>query len=112
MILIKRIAALAAAFGLLAAAGLVNANAAFGEPPEPGNASCMGYEASAVSPPGTSDEAPGGMPELLAGVDAFFVAPNGPLKNRGAVIRLVTKLEADSHEGCDEAIEALFEGGG
>lgn len=111
MMVTGRIGALTAALGLLAAAALTHANAAFAEPPEPGKASCMGYEASAVSHPGTSDEAPGGMPDLLAGLDAFFVAANGPFKNRGAVISLVTKLEADSHEGCDEAIEELFEGG-
>lgn len=87
----------------------VPAGAAVADPPEPGNASCMGYEASAVSPPGSSDEAPGGMPNVLADVDAFFVAPNGEFKNRGQVIRLFTQLDADSHEACDQALfEAVF----
>jgi hypothetical protein len=31
-----------------------------------GNASCVGFEASAISPLGSSEEVPGGAPELIA----------------------------------------------
>lgn len=102
----KTAAAVAIFTGVTALGGTAGA-----EPPEPGRASCMGYEASAVSPPGTSDEAPGGMPNVLADVDEFFVSPNGDFRNRGRVISFFTKLEADSHEACDEAlVEAVFGG--
>jgi hypothetical protein len=111
--LTKRVIAVTAAFGLIAAAVFGQASSAFANPPEPGSASCVGYEASNVSPPGTSGEAPGGMPNVLADLDAFFIQPNGPFSNRGAVISFFTKLGANTHEGCDEAlIEAVFGGGG
>lgn len=105
-----RLATWTAAVTLLVTAGVIQADTTMATPPEPGNASCMGYEASAVSPPGTSDEAPGGMPGVLADLDEFFVDPDGDgFKNRGQVISFFTKLPADSHEGCDEAlIEAVF----
>ncbi|MBW3665611.1 MAG: hypothetical protein KY469_21150 [Actinobacteria bacterium] len=95
----------------LAVLVLAPAGAALAAPPEPGNASCMGYEASAVSPPGTSDEAPGGMPNVLSDIDTFFVDPDGEFHNRGKVIRVFTQLGADSHEACDEALIAAFFGG-
>ncbi len=106
-----RIAASLAVLGLLVVVGFAEAGPAFADPPEPGNASCMGYEASAVSPPGTLDEAPGGMPNVLNDIDAFFVAPNGEFRNRGQLISFFTKLDAGSHQACDEAlIEAVFGG--
>ena len=59
-------------------------------------ASCVGIEASNVSPPGSSDEFSGGMPELVsavkAGVDRF-----------GAAVSPFAKLHAGSHEACDAA---------
>lgn len=64
-----------------------------------GKASCIGIEASDISPPGTSDEFPGGMPELTALVhdlaDQFGVPP-------GAIISPVAKTHAGSHQACDE----------
>jgi hypothetical protein len=65
------------------------------------HASCMGFEASALSPPGSSDEVPGGMPALRA----FFkeVAPGVP---PGQVFYSVAAhLHEQSHEACDEALE-------
>lgn len=62
------------------------------------NASCLGFEASAIAPAGTSDEFPGGVPELLAVVRTFGV----PV---GVVFRDVAKLHEGSHEACDEATE-------
>lgn len=79
-------------------------------PPEPGNASCLGYEASAVSPPGSSGEAPAGMRGILGDIDEFFVG-SGAFQNRGAAISFFAQLPGDSHESCDEALmEAVFGG--
>ena len=64
------------------------------------HASCVGHEVSSVSPPGSSEELPGGVPELLAVIDAEF--PGAP---RGQVIRVVASLHEGSHEACDEALE-------
>jgi hypothetical protein len=63
-----------------------------------GPASCIGIEASAVSPPGSSDELPGGMPQLINVVksEAGSVGP---------VVSQVAKIHAGSHEACDEATE-------
>ena len=64
-------------------------------------ASCMGHEASNISPPGASEEFPGGMPALRA-----FIAENFPGVPPGAVYREIAKLHEGSHEACDEALEA------
>jgi hypothetical protein len=63
-----------------------------------GNASCVGFEASAISPPGSSEEVPGGVPELIA----FVKSEAG---KAGPVISFVAKLHEGSHEACDEATE-------
>lgn len=106
----RRVATVAALLGLLVAFGLIQADSGLAAPPEPGDASCMGYEASNVSPPGTSEEAPGGMPNVLADVDAFFVE-TGFFKNRGALISFFAQLGAGGHQACDEAlVEAVFGG--
>lgn len=67
-----------------------------------GNASCMGIEASAISPPGISDEFPGGAAELMAFIrdlaDQLGVPP-------GAIVKFIAQLHEGSHEACDEAIE-------
>ena len=67
-----------------------------------GHASCMGIELSAISPPGSSDEVPGGAPELIAELkeigDAFGLPP-------GRVVSLfIAPLHAGSHEDCDAAL--------
>ena len=62
-----------------------------------GNASCAGFEASAISPPGSLDEVPGGMPEL----QAFLRANAG--RPTGAVVSSVARLHLGSHEACDAA---------
>jgi hypothetical protein len=67
-----------------------------------GPASCLGIEASAVSPPGSSDEAPGGMTDIVAFVQgAAQEAGISP----GAIFSSVARLHAGSHEACDEATE-------
>jgi hypothetical protein len=87
----------AAATLAAAASGLVaTGQTAFGEPS--GHASCIGIEASAISPPGSSDEFPGGVPELVAFVQGLGGPP-------GAVVGAVAKLHEGSHEACDEATE-------
>lgn len=63
-------------------------------------ASCMGHEASDISPPGSSDEVPGGMPALKAFVNGEF--PGVPL---GVIYRQIARLHEGSHQACDEALE-------
>jgi hypothetical protein len=67
-----------------------------------GSASCMGIERSAISPPGSSDEVPGGSAAFTAEVkaiaDAFGVSP-------GAIFAVVAHLHEGSHDACDEALE-------
>ncbi len=61
-----------------------------------GNASCLGIEASAISPPGSLEEFPGGMPELVR----FVMDQAGKV---GPVASQVARIHAGSHEACDEA---------
>ncbi len=67
-----------------------------------GNASCVGIEASSVSPPGSSDELPGGAAqlaeELRTAAGELGVPP-------GALFAGFAKLHEGSHEDCDEAVE-------
>jgi hypothetical protein len=64
------------------------------------SASCVGFEASSLSPPGSLAEFPGGMPALHQWIVANF--PDVP---PGAVVGTVAKLHEGSHEACDEATE-------
>jgi ABC-type sugar transport system substrate-binding protein len=59
-------------------------------------ASCMGHEASGISPPGSSDEFVGGMPEFRQ-----FIADNFPGTPAGAIIRTIAKQHGVSHEACE-----------
>jgi hypothetical protein len=63
-------------------------------------ASCMGIEAAALSPPGSSDEAPGGVPDVKAFLDevAPGVAPGLAFFSGAA------RLHETSHEACDVAL--------
>lgn len=63
-------------------------------------ASCMGIEASALSPPGSSEEAPGGVPDVKAFLDE--AAPGVPPGQ--AFFSIAGGLRAGSHEACDEAL--------
>lgn len=90
--LTKNILSIAAALGMLVVPALAKAQ-------DPASASsCMGQEAAAVSPVGSSDEFPGGMPELHAFVRSLGV-------EAGAVYSKFAKLHAGSHEACDAAFE-------
>jgi hypothetical protein len=90
-----------------AALGLICATlgaGAFADPREGGTASCQGYEAADVSPPGSEDGTFSrlGMPGILAFID-LIVASNPLLPTRGAVIAFFANLHAGSHEACDAA---------
>ena len=105
MILTKRILAAAAIGGLVAVSMLPGL--ALADPPEGGNASCMGYEAAAVSPPGTEagPYSQHGMPGVLAFIDEVVIPLTGA-KNRGQVVSSgPAQLRGPgSHEACDEAL--------
>jgi hypothetical protein len=82
----------AAALALFAAVGPASAT-------EPNtHASCMGQEAGSISPPGSSEEVPGGMPELM---EFFLSLPATP----GNTVSFVAGLHEGSHEACDEVLE-------
>jgi hypothetical protein len=83
-----------ASTALIAAAG---AQSAPGD--ASGLASCIGIEASSVSPPGSSAEAPGGMAQLVAFVKAEAGGKFGP------AVSSFARLHAGSHEACDAASE-------
>ena len=63
-------------------------------------ASCMGIEAAAVSPPGSSDEAPGGVHDIKALLDQ--TAPGVPPGK--AFFSVAAQLHQGSHAACDEAL--------
>ncbi|OGC91763.1 hypothetical protein A2899_00760 [Candidatus Amesbacteria bacterium RIFCSPLOWO2_01_FULL_49_25] len=91
--MIKKIITIGAAISLLAASSLP----AFAVDPS-AQASCMGQEAAAISPPGSSEEFPDGMPGLKAFIDTIPVPP-------GTIFNIIAKLHEGSHEACDEALE-------
>lgn len=64
------------------------------------HASCIGIEASEISPPGTSSEFPGGMHQVAHLVRAVAGALGIP---SGAIYSSVARLHAGSHEACDAA---------
>jgi ABC-type phosphate/phosphonate transport system substrate-binding protein len=59
------------------------------------NASCIGFEASGVAPPRSSDEFPGGVAELQAFLKDTFGHPTG------AIVSGAAKQHLGSHEACD-----------
>jgi hypothetical protein len=81
------LAALVAWLTLLAPIALADAGA---------GASCMGHEASGISPPGSSDEFAGGMPEFNQ-----FIRDNFQGTPPGAIIRTIAQQHGVSHEACD-----------
>jgi hypothetical protein len=93
--------------GCIAGGLALGATSAFADPPEGGNASCMGYEAAAVAPPG-SEHGPYsqlGMPGVLDFIDQVVIPLTGA-PNRGAVISSgpAALKGVGSHEACDEAL--------
>lgn len=64
-------------------------------------ASCVGIEAAAISPPGSNDEAPGGVPDIKEFLNE--VAPGAPPGQ--AFFKIAAQLHETSHQACDEALE-------
>jgi len=93
----KKIAVILIIVGILICVSLGQAVTSFAAGPSQ-QASCMGQEAAAISPPGSSEELPGGAPELKKFIDSLGVTP-------GVVYRTIAKLHEGSHEACDEALE-------
>jgi len=88
----------------LSLACAILSGSALADPPEGGRASCAGYEAADVSPPG-SEEGPFslfGMPGILAFIDALI--SDAIFGNRGEAFRALSQPHAGSHEACDEAL--------
>jgi hypothetical protein len=83
---------------ILAAIVVLPAVAASADPGKHGTtpASCTGIESAGISPKGSSDEFPGGRPELNSILKAAF--PDTPF---GRIVSEFAKVHAGSHEGCD-----------
>lgn len=64
------------------------------------NASCVGLEFSSISPPGSSEEFPGGAAQAAHEINGLAEALSLP---PGALYSLVARLHAGSHEACDVA---------
>jgi hypothetical protein len=94
---VMRSAMLAVAISALGAPG-----AAFAGIEPNRHASCMGIEHAAISPPGTSDEEPGGSRQFVGEIKALATLLGLP---PGAIFRFVASLHAGSHADCDEALE-------
>ena len=86
----RRLAGVLVATAVLTVApsGAASANAG-------GPASCMGHEASNISPPGSSAEIPGGMPAFNTFVREEVPGPPGGFVSGFA------RVHAGSHEACD-----------
>jgi len=67
-----------------------------------GRASCIGIEASEISPPGSSEELPGGARQLASELRSFATSLGVP---PGALFSGFARLHEGSHEACDEAVE-------
>jgi hypothetical protein len=67
-----------------------------------GHASCLGIELAAISPPGSSDEVPGGAPMFVGEVKSIATSLGLP---PGAVFAFIASLHSGSHADCDEALE-------
>jgi len=65
-------------------------------------ASCFGLEASAISPPGSSGEFPGGAAEAVSELREAAHELGAP---PGAIVSAFASLHEGSHEACDEAFE-------
>jgi hypothetical protein len=95
----RRLAGLVLGLGLLAA--LTAAPVAVAREAN-GHASCMGIERSAISPPGSSDEVPGGSSAINAEIKEIAATLGLP---PGALFGFIASLHEGSHAACDEALE-------
>ena len=67
-----------------------------------GNASCMGIELASISPPGSSEEEPGGADQFTGEVKGLAAALG---LRPGALFSFIAHLHAGSHAACDELLE-------
>ena len=81
---------------ILLALALVSSPAATARGPNT-HSSCMGQEAAGISPPGSSDEVPNGMPGLISFIKGLSPAP-------GAIVSYIASLHEGSHVACDELL--------
>jgi hypothetical protein len=96
----RRLRVVLFASGLLLAFTLVPASTALAAPGE--TTSCMGHEASDITPPGSNEEFPDGMVGLREEVRAIAASLGGvPV---GQVYRIVASLHEGSHAACDVAL--------
>lgn len=81
------------------------ASTAFADAPEGSAASCMGFEASDDSPPGSLSGATNqfGMPGVM-NIAIQGAVEAGLFDSRGEFIRLIADGHLGSHEACDEAL--------
>lgn len=92
---------IAAAFALALIGATAPGGVAAANEPN-GRASCIGLEQASISPPGSSDELPGGAPQFIGEVKdlaSMFGVPTGVLMS------FIGGLHAGSHAACDEALE-------
>ena len=95
--LTRLVAVVALALASLGTPGVVGAAS------EPnGNASCMGLELASISPPGSSDEEPGGARQFTGEVKELAAALD---LRPGALFSFIAHLHAGSHAACDEVLE-------
>jgi hypothetical protein len=100
----KKIVASLTVAALCIGASLGLTGTAFADPPEGGSTSCMAYEASDVSPPGSTTGATNqfGMSGVMnLGIQG--AVDGGLFSNRGAFVKALAHAELGSHEACDEA---------
>jgi hypothetical protein len=64
------------------------------------SSSCVGIESSSISPPGSSEEFPGGRAQLEAVIRELAHQLGVP---PGEIVSQVAHLHEGSHEACDEA---------
>ena len=83
--------------GLIIGLMLIPAGTALAASPQ---SSCVGHESSSISPKGSSDEFPGGRPQLNE-----FIRETFPGTPPGQIVAFVAHTHAGSHEACDEATE-------
>jgi hypothetical protein len=61
----------------------------------------MGIEHAAISPPGSSDEEPGGSSQFAKEIRELAA---GQGKSPGDLMSMIAQLHEGSHEGCDAAL--------
>lgn len=97
MIADRLVLSVTVALSLGAGVQVAGMRAAAGEASD--KASCMGIESSAISPPGSSDEFPGGRAAAEKFIQDLARQLGVP---PGAIVSSFAHVHAGSHEACDE----------